>query len=86
MLQIFTLYNATVALSTFALYLIYLALYRLFWSPLAHIPGPLLPALTYWYEFYFDVIQTGKYVFEIERLHEIYGNCPSLSHRSAHAG
>lgn len=46
---------------------------RLFLHPLAHIPGPRLAALTWWYEFYFDGIRPGKYVFKIQELHKQYG-------------
>ncbi|CAG8978255.1 hypothetical protein HYALB_00009152 [Hymenoscyphus albidus] len=38
-----------------------------------HIPGPKLAALTWWYEFYFDGIKGGKYVFKIQELHTQYG-------------
>lgn len=30
-------------------YLAYLALYRLYFSPVSHIPGPTLAKLTFWY-------------------------------------
>ena len=46
---------------------------RLFLHPLAHIPGPRLAALTWWYEFYYDIIQPGKYIFHIQELHKTYG-------------
>lgn len=46
---------------------------RLFLHPLVHIPGPRLAALTWWYEFYFDAIQPGQYVFKIQELHKRYG-------------
>jgi hypothetical protein len=46
---------------------------RLYFHPLAHIPGPKLAALTWWYEFYFDGIQQGRYVFKIQELHKQYG-------------
>ncbi|KAJ4419122.1 hypothetical protein N0V82_005135 [Gnomoniopsis sp. IMI 355080] len=49
------------------------AIRRLFLHPLAHIPGPRLAALTWWYEFYFDSIQPGRYVFKIQELHKRYG-------------
>ncbi|ESZ91309.1 cytochrome P450 [Sclerotinia borealis F-4128] len=49
------------------------AIYRLYFHPLRHIPGPKLAALTWWYEFYFDVIQPGQYVFQIKKLHQSYG-------------
>jgi len=49
------------------------AIRRLYLHPLAHIPGPKLAALTWWYEFYYDVIQQGRYVFKIQELHKKYG-------------
>ena len=49
------------------------AVRRLYFHPLAHIPGPKLAALSWWYEFYFDVVQQGKYVFQIQELHKQYG-------------
>ncbi|KAH8653079.1 cytochrome P450 [Tricladium varicosporioides] len=49
------------------------AVRRLFFHPLSHIPGPKLAALTWWYEFYFDGIKEGQYVFKIQELHKQYG-------------
>ncbi|RAH72013.1 cytochrome P450 [Aspergillus aculeatinus CBS 121060] len=49
------------------------ALRRLWFHPIAHVPGPRLAALTWWYEFYFDAIQPGQYVFKIQELHKQYG-------------
>lgn len=49
------------------------AIRRLYFHPLSHIPGPKLAALTWWYEFYFDGIQPGRYVFQIQELHKQYG-------------
>lgn len=57
------------------------AIRRLFLHPLAHIPGPRLAALTWWYEFYFDAIQPGQYVFKIQELHKQYG----IGAQSTHA-
>ena len=57
------------------LYTLYIASYRLFLSPLAGTPGPVLAALTSWYEFYYDVILPGQYVFKIKEMHEQYGKC-----------
>jgi hypothetical protein len=54
-------------------YVAYVALYRLYWSPLAKIPGPRLAALTFWYERYYDVFKCGRYVFKIKDLHDEYG-------------
>ncbi len=50
-----------------------LLIYRLVFSPLASVPGPKIAAATGWYEFYYDCILAGKYIFEIERMHNIYG-------------
>lgn len=55
------------------LYLISVALYRLYFSPLAKFPGPKLAALTFWVEFYHDVIRRGQYTFQIVKMHEKYG-------------
>jgi hypothetical protein len=51
------------------------AIRRLYFHPLAHIPGPKLAALTWWYELYFDQIQPSRYVFQIQELHKQYGRC-----------
>ena len=55
-------------------YVLLQAIYRLFWSPLAKFPGPRLAALTFAYEFYFDVWMPGMFVWEIKRLHQVYGD------------
>ena len=60
------------------LYLGYLAIYRLYLSPISSFPGPKLAALTLWYEFYHDVVRGGQYVFKINELHDQYGR-PSHS-------
>ena len=49
------------------------AIYRITLHPLAKFPGPILAALSYKYEFYFDGIKGGQYSNEIARLHQIYG-------------
>ena len=57
----------------FLLYLLSLATYRLFFSPIAHIPGPKLGALSSLYEFYYDCVLFGQFSFQIEKLHKQYG-------------
>ncbi|KFX99303.1 hypothetical protein V490_01849 [Pseudogymnoascus sp. VKM F-3557] len=38
-----------------------------------HGSWPKLAAVSFWYEFYYDVVQGGQYTFEIGRMHEKYG-------------
>ncbi|KAJ5716367.1 hypothetical protein N7493_008278 [Penicillium malachiteum] len=59
-------------------------IYRVYFHPLRHIPGPKLAAATSIYEFYFDVIKGGMFVWEIERLHKIYGPIIRISPREIH--
>lgn len=68
--------GATIAAGCAALAILYsigLAFYRLVMSPLAPFPGPTLAAVTGFYEFYYDVFKPGKYVFEIKKMHDQYG-------------
>jgi hypothetical protein len=71
----FVLGYAIIGLLTYTLYGI---LWRLYFSPVAKFPGPTLAAVTFWYEFYFDVIEHGSYIYEIERMHRIYGELLSV--------
>lgn len=57
-------------------YTVGLAVYRLAFSQLAGFPGPKIAAATGWYEFYHDCWRNGKYIFEIERMHQKYGVRP----------
>lgn len=57
----------------FVIYLVLLAVYRLYFHPLALFPGPRLAALSKWYEFYYDVYLQGQFVFKLEELHKQYG-------------
>jgi hypothetical protein len=60
------------AVLTAVLYTIYRIIYRLRFSPIAKFPGPKLAALTFWYEFYYDVVKRGRYTWEMKRMHEKY--------------
>ena len=65
----------SVALSFVALfYFVGLAIYRLYFSPIAKFPGPKLAAATYLYEIYYDVVMRGKYTWKIRDLHAKYGH------------
>lgn len=64
-----------------AIILIYfpsVALYRLFFHPLAQFPGPKLAAITRWYEAYYDVICDGQYTFKLAELHKEYGTTTDI--------
>ena len=70
MMDIPRLWIAAIGLSTF---LFARAVYRAFFHPLRKVPGPKLAAATYLYEFYYDIILGGRYIFKIEKLHKKYG-------------
>lgn len=61
------------SLCLFIVYVPALVLYRLYFSPLAKIPGPNLAAVTLWYENYYDVVKRGRYTWKIVELHKQYG-------------
>lgn len=63
----------TILATTYIGYGVSLVIYRLYFNPLSRFPGPKLAAATLWYEFYFDVINRGRFGWEIERMHQIYG-------------
>ena len=64
---------AVAVLGISALYVISLVIHRLFFSPIAKFPGPKLAAVTSWYELYYDVVKKGKFLYEIEKMHDKYG-------------
>lgn len=64
---------ATVIAASAVVYGFTLAIYRLLFSPIAGFPGPKLAALTSLYEFYYDFFDNGKYIFQIEKMHQKYG-------------
>ena len=61
------------ALLLFLTYIVGLALYRFYISPLAKFPGSKLAALTLWYEAYYDIVERGNYTFKLKELHDKYG-------------
>ncbi|KAM7189866.1 Cytochrome P450 [Rhypophila sp. PSN 637] len=50
-----------------------LVIYRLWFSPISHIPGPKLAAATGWYQAYYTVVHYGRWCFKVKELHEEYG-------------
>ncbi|KAJ3774251.1 cytochrome P450 [Lentinula raphanica] len=55
------------------------ALYRLYFHPLCKYPGPVIAALTDWYELYHNIIQGGALLTEIDKLHKLHGTFHSCS-------
>ncbi|PLN76119.1 hypothetical protein BDW42DRAFT_26739 [Aspergillus taichungensis] len=55
------------------LYGVSIATYRLYLSPIAQFPGPLLARLTFFYQFYYDWFYSGQYYLEVEKMHMKYG-------------
>ena len=73
MFDLINFQNVAALACLYALYLVALGTYRLYFDPIAKFPGPKLAALTLWYEFYYDVVKRGQYTFEIEKMHKRYG-------------
>lgn len=57
----------------YTLYAVGMGVYYLYFSQLTGFPGPKIAAATGWYEFYHDYWRNGKYIFEIEKMHQKYG-------------
>ena len=62
-----------VVVACLLLYALALVCYRIYLHPLRKFPGPKLAAVSFWHEFYYDVVKGGQYTFEIGRMHEEYG-------------
>jgi hypothetical protein len=58
--------------------------YKLHLHPLAHVPGPWYAALTHWYQFYYDVVQRGRFPWELERMHKRYGHIVRIAPNEVH--
>ena len=55
-------------------YRLAISVYRLYFHPLRKIPGPKLAAMTTAYQFYYEIIKQGTFIWHLEKLHEIYGS------------
>ncbi|ETN36568.1 uncharacterized protein HMPREF1541_08846 [Cyphellophora europaea CBS 101466] len=50
-----------------------LAIYRVYFHPLAKFPGSNLAKATYWHETFYDVFKGHQYIWKIKEMHEKYG-------------
>lgn len=66
--------NIALLLSLGLVPLISLIIYRLYFHPISHIPGPPLAKITYIYEWYYDLYKGGQFTFELPALHRKYGS------------
>ena len=69
--QVATMWPLALALG--GVWLLLRSIYRLYFHPLSHIPGPKIAIVSRLYEFYHDVIRGGMYIWEVEKMHEKYG-------------
>ncbi|KAF9767249.1 hypothetical protein IL306_000204 [Fusarium sp. DS 682] len=51
-------------------------IYRLYFHPLAKVPGPRLAAITWLYQTYYSFVGGSRFYLQIEKLHEIYDADP----------
>ena len=61
------------AATAFTAYHLLKLIYNVYFHPLRHIPGPWLSAGTYLPELYYDVLRSGLYTKQIQKMHEKYG-------------
>ncbi|KAI0538394.1 cytochrome protein [Xylaria digitata] len=74
------------AVSCAILYTLVLGIYRVYFSPLASIPGPKLAALTGWVEAYYELIhgEGGQFMFKYREWHEKYGPIIRITPNEVH--
>jgi len=65
-------------LALFIIYVLGLYVYRMYFGPLSHIPGPKLTAASLWFEFFYDMVLKSQYTFKIRELHKQYGKNTAL--------
>ncbi|KAI4090565.1 MAG: hypothetical protein L6R37_007862 [Teloschistes peruensis] len=75
---------AIIIICSCVVYTIYGAVWRIYLSQIAHIPGPRFAALTFWNEFYYDIILGGKYTWKLLDYHQKYGPVIRINPEEVH--
>ena len=70
----FTLHWLALLMASVTAYLVFMTVYRLFFHPLAKVPGPKLAAISGLYMTYYDLVMLGAMVEQLEVLHKKYGS------------
>ncbi|GAB1311033.1 Trichodiene oxygenase [Madurella fahalii] len=73
-----------VCAGTWIVYQLARVIYNLYFHPLRHIPGPWLSAATYLPELYYDLVRSGRYTREIQKMHEKYGPLVRINPHEVH--
>ncbi|OTB08292.1 hypothetical protein M426DRAFT_52547 [Hypoxylon sp. CI-4A] len=68
------------------LYSLGVSIYRLYFHPLRHIPGPKLAALTQWVETYYECFKPpgGQFMWEYQKWHKKYGPIVRIGPNEVH--
>jgi cytochrome P450 len=72
-MALLSLTTLAISAGIFFSFYIGLIIYRLYFHPLAKFPGPKLAASSLWYEFYYDIVLRGQFIWKIQEMHERYG-------------
>ncbi|KAJ8133076.1 hypothetical protein O1611_g549 [Lasiodiplodia mahajangana] len=80
-----TLYILAYVVGISAVYAFSLVVYRVYFHPLSHIPGPWLAGASYWPEFYYDCLGEG-YLKMYPELHAQYGPLVRVTPSRVHIG
>ncbi|KAI5785826.1 cytochrome P450 [Geopyxis carbonaria] len=73
LLQPSTLYNWKLWVATTLIYIFSICIYRLYFHPLSHVPGPRLAAISTLWQIYWNVIRGGELTSQLPRVCQQYG-------------
>jgi hypothetical protein len=79
-----SLISLQLLIAAVVLYVFNKIVYRLFFHPLANVPGPWYAAISTLYEFWWDAPKSGRYMFKIEEMHKKYGPIVRINPREVH--